>query len=685
MIIFNYLSSFTIFLLSVYIYRNRDNVHNLITAIMLFTLGLAPFSWILFRDSKIFTNELNIWILFFPFLLLFSIVYPYEIKLTKKIKNSKYKYIIFAPYFLYFIIYFLIKILTMVLLKETFLFDIIKGTTDLFLSKIFSLLLLILNIFYIFISTYILKKKMSTCESISLKKQLKLITFGIQSFAFVFIISIISQYFGLFSNLITSERIKYLYSFAIIINAILISLAMVKYKFLNIRLKRKSVLYYFVWVFFISIYALIITFIISRISQTYNNSYSYISIALSYVIFILYYRYLKKFISYFFIKDQMNYEEIIKNFFMKIAKYDSFSEIRNSVIEELKKLLNIENVDIILFDDINEKYSRKNYYDYFEVDEYYQKNYKWALYFFPLKFNEKIFGFLLIGSKISKNTYKKTEIDILKSITLQISMLLHNMSVNKQLYEKKVMEKELNLAKKIQFSLLPEKNIKNDNFDIYWRYKPATKIGGDYCDVIEVDNKLCFLIADVSGKGIKGAIYMSMIRTLFHTALRSISVKEILMYLNKYLKEKLPAKLFVTMLVFLYDYEKDEIEYIHLGHNNPIYFDSKKDNVKYLESDGMALGMVDNSIFDEVVSTKNIKMEEDDFIFLYTDGITEARNQKEEFFGSDRLFEIVSKYRDSDVKTITNKVSQNIFRFRGEYKQSDDIAMLSFRKKSKGN
>lgn len=681
MTIINYISSFSIFLISIYIYRNRKSIYNIITSIMLFTLGLAPFSWILFQEDTIFTNELSIWILFFPFLLLFSVIYPYEIDLTKSFKSLKYKYFIFAPYFLYFFIYFLIKILEIIFLKESMLINILKYATDFIISKLFSFVLIILNLIYIFFSYYLLNKKIELSESESLKKQLNLFLQGLKIFIFVFIISILTQYFGILNKLITPERIKLLYSIAIIINAVLIGLSMAKYKFLKIRLKRKSSFYYIVWSFFILLFTSIISLILYKFASNNNRLYFLITTTLGFVLFIFYIRQVKKFISYFFVKDKMNYEEIIKNFFLKLVKNNSFIEIRNMVIEELKNLLNIEDVDLILVDN-KDDYKNKSYYNYFEMSDNYKALYDWAIYFFPLKFQNKMYGFLLIGNKITNSKFNKNEIDILKSISLQISMILHKMDVDKELYEKKLMEKELNLAKKIQFSLLPSKNINDDDIKIFWRYKPATKIGGDYCDVIKTDdNNMYFIIADVSGKGMDGAIYMSMIRTLFHTTLQKIEIEKILIYLNDYLKNKLPAKIFVTMAIFIYKRDLNKLEYIHLGHNRPYKFSANKNNIEKLPSSGLALGLVNKDNFVKKLKIKEIEFNKNDFVFTYTDGITEARNNKNKLYSDERLLKNLNKYKNTDVENIVNNISQDIFNFRGDYKQSDDIAMLTFRKK----
>ncbi|HOO59038.1 MAG TPA: SpoIIE family protein phosphatase [Candidatus Mcinerneyibacteriales bacterium] len=676
----NTISSFLIFMLSIYIYKNKKTNINTITAIMLFTLGLAPFSWIITEKIDIFENFFEIWILFFPFLLLFSIIYPYELEYTKRYKGLKY--VIFIPYFLYFLALFILKFLETALLPEMFSEGLIGQGLARLISSLYNIFLLILNGVYLVLAFRMFRKKRKLFDNQLLRKQVGYIITGIEAFAFVFVIDLLSGHLNLFTAVFTLERIRLMYTLAILLNAILLSFSMVKYKFLNIEIKERSLLYYFFWSFFILAYAFLFTFILVKLQQAHEIVLFAVYV-LSFVLYISYYKLVKWLMDYFFIKDEINYEDIVGDFFVNVSGLNSFGEIRNMVINELKTLLNIQEADLVLSDDKDEKYMSRRYFTFLDMGYRFRQAYKWATFFFPVFFENRFYGFLIVGSKRARTRFKPKEMQLITSVANQIAMLLHTVEASRELSEKKIMEKEINLARKIQFSLLPPRDILHEELNIRWRYNPTIKVGGDYCDVIFRDGgeKTLFVIADVSGKGINGAMYMSMVRTLLHMGMTYFNLKDIILYMNDYIKNKLPAQIFVTMALVYYDSRENKASYIQLGHNYPILFRSKEKSLSFMEQEGMGLGLVDNALFEEKLHFHSFSLDPGDFVFLYTDGVTEARNRDGRLYGESRLLEVIDKNREGGCERIINKVTADLYEFRGTYEQTDDIAMIIFEKK----
>ncbi len=679
----HYVSSFLIFMLSVYIYKNKRTIINSITSILLFTLGLAPFSWIVAEKVALFENVFEIWILYFPFLLLFSIVYPYELDTSKRIRGLKY--LIFVPYFVYFIAIFSIKTLETFFLPESFKTGIWGMGLAALISNVYKIFLIILNIVYLVVAYRTLMKKKKIFDNQLLKKQVSLIIVGIQALAFVFVIDLMSTQLDLFTDLFTPGRVRVLYTIAIVLNAFLLAFSMIKYRFLNIEIKQRSLLYYFFRGFFILSYAGLFTVILIQTKLQLNEYYLFLVYFLSFLIYNYYNRLVRKINDYFFIRDEINYEDVVGNFFTKVIAMNSFGEIRNMVIKELKVLLNIAEVDLIRYDSVETEFFERKYFTFVDMHNNIRKNYRWASYFFPVVFEDQLYGFLIVGNKKAGTRFRSNEIRFISSIANQISIVLHNFDVNSELSEKKIMEKEINLARKIQFSLLPPRVIEHDKIDVKWRYNPAIRVGGDYCDVIpkEDSDDLLFVIADVSGKGINGAMYMSMVRTLLHMGMRYFGIKDIILYMNDYIKNKLPAQIFVTMALVYYDSEKEIFTYTHLGHNSPLRYDSSEGDISFIESEGMGLGLADNSMFSEKISFKEMEIKDGDFIFLYTDGVTEAQNGSGDFYGDSRLVDILEKNKEMGSDKIINRVTASLYDFRGTHEQSDDIAMMVITRKVK--
>ncbi len=671
------------FFLCFYIYKNRKTQLNTITAIMLLSLGLAPFSWTLKKLNIQYLDD--IWILYFPFLLLFALIFPFE---HSFIKDKRYvKYAIFVPYFIYFMAIIAFLMLDMFILSKNgnFTSGVIRFGIIAVATRLYTLLLLGLNLVYGIAAFAILSQKKKTLAGGIFYNQINYLLFGIRIFVAVFILDFFGNQCKLLPSIITEEATNFLYLVAILSNIVLLSLSMVKYKFLNIEMKARGVLYYFMLGLFVTVYCVAYSTIARfLIINDYDRWFFFFTVA-SFLIYIIFHRGVQKMLTYFFIKNTIDYEEILTTFFAKLLQADSLNEVRTLVVNELRLIFNMHDTDLIQVDSIDISYKQlKKYFILSEMPEKIRSSCQWGVYFFPIMYEESFFGFLVIGNKQSKKSLPKTHLNIIRSVATQISLTLHTSAVTKEAYEKRILEKELNLARKIQLSLLPPKDIVDDTLDIGWRYNPAIKVGGDYCDIIEnkITGDLVFVVADVSGKGVNGALYMSMIRTLLHTGIEYVSIEGVLLNMNAYIRQKIPEKTFVTMVVFVYNKKNGSLKYVHLGHTQPLHYCAKTDTLEILPAHGMALGLVPNDIFQTKFTVVDIDLQQGDFIFSYTDGITEAQNANGAFYGDDRLFAMVERQRKETIEKIINKVSMDIYDFRNNFTQTDDIAILAFSPKT---
>ena len=245
---------------------------------------------------------------------------------------------------------------------------------------------------------------------------------------------------------------------------------------------------------------------------------------------------------------------------------------------------------------------------------------------------------------------------------------------------------ELSIAKSIQASSLP--NVfppfpERSEFDIYASMTPAKEVGGDFYDFYFIDdNNFMFLIADVSGKGVPSALFMMTAKTLINNmSLVGYPPKQLIETINKKLCETNKQGFFVTMLAGIVNLETGKLSLINCGHNPPL-IKRKNGEYEYLHlNSNVALGVIDDAEF-EIHETE---LNEGDIIFTYTDGITEALNDKEELFGENRLLACLNKIDDEkDAKNILVNIKQDINEFTNSAPQSDDITMLIF-KYQKGN
>ena len=238
--------------------------------------------------------------------------------------------------------------------------------------------------------------------------------------------------------------------------------------------------------------------------------------------------------------------------------------------------------------------------------------------------------------------------------------------------EKDKMEAELAIAKTIQTSTLPQDFPKNEFFELVAAMIPAREVGGDFYDFFPIDeNHISFVIADVCGKGITAALYMMSAKTAIKNMLQAgYPLAEALNKANQALCNNRAPLMFVTAFVGILDLQSGKIEYVNAGHCSPLH--QTKKGYQYVASvKNIVLGVNPNVQF----KTGQIMLQENERLFLYTDGVTEAQTQEKKLFGEDRLLKILNKKKLPLPDTLTN-VHKNIKRFIKNAPQFDDITMM---------
>lgn len=242
---------------------------------------------------------------------------------------------------------------------------------------------------------------------------------------------------------------------------------------------------------------------------------------------------------------------------------------------------------------------------------------------------------------------------------------------------KQRVESELKIAADIQLSMLPRifpPFPDREEFDIFAIMEPAKEVGGDFYDFFFIDeNRLCFLIADVSGKGVPASLFMAILKFLLKTeAMRGIGPDEILNRVNATICPENKACMFATLFCGILNIKTGEIIFSNAGHNPPLLWKCNG-KLNFLNPHkGFVLGVMDNVKFKK----ESLLLKPDDILILYTDGVTEAMNEKNEQFTKQRLFKIIKNLKNRDVKEITYTIRKNITSFVGKALQSDDITIL---------
>ena len=239
--------------------------------------------------------------------------------------------------------------------------------------------------------------------------------------------------------------------------------------------------------------------------------------------------------------------------------------------------------------------------------------------------------------------------------------------------------RDLMAAKAIQESALPREFPpfpEIEHFDIYASMKTAKEVGGDFYDFFLLDGeKLAFLIADVSGKGIPAALFMMASKTQLRSYLESgLPVDEAVNAANHKLCIGNEEGMFVTCWVGVLDYRSGLVEFVNAGHNPPLMHHG--DEWAWMrEVSGMPLGLFDGVPYDRFTC----QLAPEDVLYLYTDGVTEAISSERAFFGEERLMETLDRYVGMNARSVSVGVRRAITDFTLDAEQSDDITMLSLR------
>ena len=274
------------------------------------------------------------------------------------------------------------------------------------------------------------------------------------------------------------------------------------------------------------------------------------------------------------------------------------------------------------------------------------------------------------------------EISVLRDsvATMQQSLVQYIKDLEETTAKKTAIESELNVARKIQMSMIPNKFPpfpKRGDIDIYGSLTPAKAVGGDLFDFFIRDERLFFCIGDVSGKSVPAALMMTVVRYLF----RSISPHfdepgQIVKIMNDCLAADNKALLFCTFFLGVLDLKTGMLTYSNAGHEAPYIIASE---VKKLPVDAnIVLGVMEEMTF----SAQEIQLPTDALLFLYTDGLTEAMDQEKELFDKERVEDVLRRSKDEGLTEAVGYVDRmigEVAAFVKEAPQADDLTMLAIR------
>lgn len=288
-----------------------------------------------------------------------------------------------------------------------------------------------------------------------------------------------------------------------------------------------------------------------------------------------------------------------------------------------------------------------------------------------LKNRDKVIGTLTAYTD-KPHVFSEDEVNVFQAIANQASVAIENAFLYEEKLELEMLEKEMAIASEIQARLIPKEAPKLEGFQISARSIPCRWVGGDFFDLIEIpDAHIGMAIADISGKGMPAALIMSSTRAALRTEVENVyATKDIISKVNRFLcKDLLPGN-FVSLFYAALDTKEKRLTYTNAGHNPPLLF--RNGQVETLSAGGPVLGILPNAIYEEA----QIHLIPGDVIVFYTDGVTEAMNQKEEIFGVNRLVQTILKTIYATAQEILDEILRQVSDFVNIDVQTDDRTLL---------
>lgn len=293
----------------------------------------------------------------------------------------------------------------------------------------------------------------------------------------------------------------------------------------------------------------------------------------------------------------------------------------------------------------------------------------------PLMCKGKLIGILNVFNKKDRGQFSKDDERLLSIIASQSGQVIENARLYQEEKQLRKYEQELELARNIQQDLIPKELPETDLLDIASFFNPADEVGGDYFDYFNLGkNQIAVVMADVSGHGASAALVMTMLKGIVHAITHEIeSPDRVLADINAILNDIAPKDKFVTMVFLVFDLEKKQLRYSNAGHNPLLYYDPKLNSCQLLELKGPALGLSNLSVYQE----KTVALRPGELILIYTDGVTEAFNEKGEMFEEVRLIEAVKDVTSQNSEDVIDHVKGKLEQFKNGASQNDDVAMIA--------
>ena len=295
----------------------------------------------------------------------------------------------------------------------------------------------------------------------------------------------------------------------------------------------------------------------------------------------------------------------------------------------------------------------------------------------PLVIKAEHFGVLLLEEAQGARRFRTRRLEIINGVAQQMALAIQSDRLQGEMVVRERLETEVNLARQIQRTFIPDKLPTYEGWELAGRWETARQVGGDFYDVIELPgNKVGLFIADVADKGMPAALFMALTRTLVRAAvLQTDSPARALRQVNDLLIPDTSQGMFVTAVYAVLDLDAHTFTYANAGHNPPLWI-RRDGSLQPLTRTGIALGIIE----DQDITERTIQIKPGETVLLYTDGITEAFAPSDEMYGEARLRETLRSAEAGSITGLLDEVQSSVKDFMDSAALSDDMTLLAVKR-----
>jgi phosphoserine phosphatase RsbU/P len=299
----------------------------------------------------------------------------------------------------------------------------------------------------------------------------------------------------------------------------------------------------------------------------------------------------------------------------------------------------------------------------------------WTTMSVPIQTGDSISGALILIGKINNEVFNSGDIKLLSAIASYAGITINSNRMVEQMRVAEALQHEIKLAQNIQQSLLPRETPDISNLEIAGVCLPAADVGGDLFHFSKLqDDYWGFAVADVSGHGIGAALTMASLRSTIRSESRdNPSPNLIIKNVNSLMcGDTQDTGMYATLFCTAYNEKTKRLIYTNAGHPKPYLFQSKNQKVLALDKGGLPVGMFEG----EQYENGQLQLNKGDILVIYTDGLTEARNETGEFYNENRLLEVIQKNIKKTANNLLEMILDSVKTYQGNVQQKDDITIV---------